>query len=402
MAAGAKRPRVLVLSRSYPNNVLPLHGLWVRQLAAGSVAICEPKVVSPVPWCPPLPRMPAYYASFRRVEHRRSDGGIEVLHPRFLVGPGSSLRALEATTYYAGIRRQVACLRRSFPFDLVQAHFTYPDGVVAARLGRRYGVPVVITEQAPWGQWLDDSALVRRQSLWAARQAAAHIAISRSVKESIERYVEPPRPVKVIPDAVDSSVFTLPQNGSKRDEQQVLFVGVIRHVKGVDVLLQAMRRLADQGTDARLALIGEAYYAGYRAEQDRLRTMTTDLGLEERVQFLGPKPLGELVATMQRSALLVLPSRAESLGMVLVEALACGTPVVATRCGGPEDIVDERVGVLVPPEDPQALAAGIQQVLDRRDAFDPAALRAHALERFGLDSVTARYAEVYEEVLARA
>ena len=105
---------------------------------------------------------------------------------------------------------------------------------------------------------------------------------------------------------------------------------------------------------------------------------------------------------MQQSAALILPSRAESLGMVLVEALACGTPVVATRCGGPEDIVNEQVGILVPPEDPQALANGIEHVLDRQAAYDPVKLRTHALENFGLQSVGDRLADVYEEAVRQS
>src|SRR5262249_6933036 len=124
------------------------------------------------------------------------------------------------------------------------------------------------------------------------------------------------------------------------------------------------------------------------------------LGLNGRVEFAGRQPLAALVAAMQESALLVLPSRAESLGMVLVEALACGTPVVATRCGGPEDIVTDEVGELVPPEDPEALADGISRVLVRRGSFDPAALRKHALERFGHESVVGRIADVYQAVLS--
>jgi glycosyltransferase involved in cell wall biosynthesis len=149
----------------------------------------------------------------------------------------------------------------------------------------------------------------------------------------------------------------------------------------------------------RLVLVGEGHFQRYTADQDDVRALAGELGLGERVEFAGRKPLGELVSEIQRSSVLVLPSRAESLGMVLVEALACGTPVVATRCGGPEDIVDERVGVLVPPEDPAALAAGIENVLDRRAEFDPAALRAHALERFGIESVIARYGELYSAAL---
>src|SRR6267143_570436 len=104
--------------------------------------------------------------------------------------------------------------------------------------------------------------------------------------------------------------------------------------------------------------------------------MVIKLGLESQIEFVGKKSNAELLRYLQESALLVLPSRRETLGTVLIEALACGTPVVATRCGGPEDIVTDEVGVLVPTEDPEALARGIQTVLERRKGFNPSKLRA--------------------------
>ncbi len=206
--------------------------------------------------------------------------------------------------------------------------------------------------------------------------------------------------MRVVPDAVDGDIFTLPEQGQRPILDQIIFVGAIRPVKGVDVLLRAVRLLVDAGRDVKLILVGESYFRNYQKEYDRLRQMAADLGIASRANFAGKKPFAELVWDIQRSALLVLPSRAESFGMVLVEALACGTPVVATRCGGPEDIVSAEVGILVPPEDPQALAAGIAQVLDRRSDYDPAKLRAYALERFGLESVGKRLQELYAEALS--
>lgn len=98
----------------------------------------------------------------------------------------------------------------------------------------------------------------------------------------------------------------------------------------------------------------------------------------------------------------MLPSRAESFGAVLVEALACGTPVVATRCGGPEDIVTDEVGILVPPEDPEALAVALESVLDHPERYEREVLRAHALARFGAPSVASRIGDVYARVLSGA
>jgi glycosyltransferase involved in cell wall biosynthesis len=396
---GERGLRVLVLSRSYPNNVLELLGLWVQALVRQSSQFCEVKVISPVPYCPPLPGMPEDYARFRRVSARRWDGDIEVRHPRFVVGPGYSTHRLEARLYYAGIRKTVAELRRDFPFDLIHAHFTNPDGVVGARLARRYGVPVVITEQNPWGPWMSQYPTVCRDAVWAARESARHIAISEAVRKTIEQFAGKRENLVVIPDGVDGSVFKMAPPGQGRVPDQLLFVGAIRPVKGVDVLLRAMRLLADCGRAAKLVLIGEAFYGPYRREELRLQRMTAELNLQDRVRFAGKQPFPELVRQMQQSAALVLPSRAESLGMVLVEALACGTPVVATRCGGPEDIVNDGVGVLVPPEDPEALAYGIEHVLTHAGKYDPARLRAHALEKFGLEAVGERLEQVYREAV---
>jgi len=161
-----------------------------------------------------------------------------------------------------------------------------------------------------------------------------------------------------------------------------------------------MKLLADRGRELKLVLVGESFYASYRREYERLRQMAADLGLGARVEFAGKKLGAELVRYMQDSALLVLPSRRESLGTVLVEALACGTPVVATRCGGPEDIVNDQVGVLVPPEDPEALARGIEHLLERRASYDPNRLRAYALENFGVEAVARQLASLYREALA--
>jgi glycosyltransferase involved in cell wall biosynthesis len=393
---------VLVLSRNYPNSAIPLLGLWVQETVRAASALCEQIVVSPVPYCPPLPGIPEDFSRFRNVDRRRLDGVVEVLQPRFLVGPGSRFAATEALSYYASVAPLVRRLRRRFPFDLVHAHFTYPDGFVAALLARRYEVPVIITEQAPWGPWLEAQPLVRRQALWAARNAAHHIAISSAVRDSIVARTASADNVRVIPDGVDGDVFRLPPPGVLRARGRILFVGAIRPVKGVDVLLNAMRILVDAGRDVRLVLVGEGHFRSYRREQKRLeREAEADASLEGRVDFVGAKPLDELVRLLQTSDVLVLPSRAESLGMVLVEALACGTPVVATRCGGPEDIVTDRVGELVAPEDPSALAMAIGRVLDREGWYDPAELRAHALRQFGIDGVIERIVDLYDSAVGR-
>lgn len=395
--AAGRRFRVLVVSRNYPNSVLPLLGLWVDGMVRLSSPFCDIKVISPVPYCPPLPRMPENFARFRRIERSRWDGGVEVFHPRMVIPPRTWFHGFEGFPYYGSVSRLADRIRSRFNFDLIHAHFTFPDGWVAARLSRRYGVPLVITEQASWRPWMDDYAAVRRRALWAHRHCSVHIAISRANRESIVHFTGESPKLRVLPDAVDESVFVLPPDGAPRIADQILFVGVTRPVKGVDILLRAMKLLADRGNGARLVLVGEGFYANYRMEYERLQRMAHELAIADRVEFAGGKPLPELVRYMQQSAALVLPSRRESFGMVLAEALACGTPVVSTRCGGPEDIVASDVGVLVPPEDPLALADGIERVLSSGQRYQPRRLREHAVENFGFASVATRLAVLYQE-----
>jgi glycosyltransferase involved in cell wall biosynthesis len=318
-----------------------------------------------------------------------------------LVGLGYSLHNFESATYHLAVRRLVGRLRRRFPFDLVHAHFAYPDGVVAARIARRYGVPLVITEQVPWRPWMDDYPLVRRQGLQAVRESAFLIAISRSVRDSITHFTGNLPNLRIIPDGVDGSIFQSAPAGVRVLPNQVLFVGVARPLKGVDILLRAMRLLVNRGSPAKLLLVGGSFYQAYRREYERLQRLAQELDLTSYVNFAGEKPLPELVRHMQESAVLVLPSRAESFGAVLVEALACGTPVVATRCGGPEDIVTDDVGILVPPENPEALAAAIQRVLSQRNRYDPARLRAYALERFSWDRIAQQTVQLYHQAVVQ-
>jgi glycosyltransferase involved in cell wall biosynthesis len=393
--------KVLVLSRNYPNNIMPLLGLWVEQLVQHTLGLCEPRVIAPVPYWPPLPGF-ADYARFRQVPAHEQAKGVEILHPRFVTGPGYWLHSYEASTYYRGIYRHVDRLRGDFPFDLIHAHFSYPDGVVAARLGRRYGVPVIITEHAPWRPWMDDYPRVRRQAVWAAQTCAFHLPVSRSVRKTIVHFTGESDRLRVVPVGVDGSVFTPLPDGRHPKPHQIVYVGRLHFKKGVDVLLNVMRQLIERRPQVRLVLVGgDLYYRHYRLQEEQLRRMAQDLGLQNHVEFVGMKPPHEVAQYVRESALLVLPSRSESFGATLVEALACGVPVVATRCGGPEDIVNDEVGVLVPKEDPDALVAGLEAVLDRRGEYAADKLRAYALENFSWERVAQQTVHLYRAAVQR-
>ncbi|HET9051248.1 MAG TPA: glycosyltransferase [Candidatus Dormibacteraeota bacterium] len=393
--------RVLVLSRNYPSSVMPLLGLWVEEptaLVAQRVAV---EVVSPVPWCPPLPRVgrAADLLRFRAVPRTEVRRGVTIHHPRFPIGPGATLLAQQARGYRLGVERFVAGLRRSFPFDLIHAHFTYPDGVVAEWLGRRHGVPVVVTEHAPWKPWIDRDAGVRRQVVDASRRVARHEPVSRWLADQIASYTGAPERIRVVPNGVDPERFVLAAPG-ERDADRVLFVGFPRPFKGLDILLRAMRAVVGARPAAHLAIAGGPIFRGNNAYIDEMRALAERLGLGDSVEFLGARPVEEVARLMATSAVLVLPSTMETFGVVLVEALACGTPVIAAIPGGPEDVVTPEVGRLVPFGDDVTLAASILDILGDPGRYPPERLRAFALERFTWSAVAGAVVDSYREVLA--
>lgn len=393
--------RVLVLARNYPNHVIPTLGLWVEGLVRCIADLCEIRVVAPVPYCPPLPSFVGY-SRFRNILRREEFHGIDVLRPRFLTGPGYSLHSIEASTYYWGIYKQVDRLRREFPFDVIHAHFGYPEGVVGVRLGRRYRVPVVITEHAPWLPWMENYPAVRRQAVRASRECCFHIAVSQYVRSTISHFTGESDRLRVIPIGVDCSVFVPGSSGERRkpNPEQILYVGRLQSTKGVDVLLHAMCQLITRRPTLKLLIVGGSLpYRNHLRQDKKLRALVADMGLQKKIEFVGVKPPREVAAYMQESALLVLPSRAESFGATLIEALACGTPVVATRSGGPEDIVRDDVGLLTPTNDPNALANAIEHILQAPEAFEAARLRNYALQNFSWERIARETVDLYRQAL---
>ncbi len=391
-------PKVLLLSRNYPNRITPILGLWVEGLVRHVAQLCEIKVIAPTPYCPPLPGL-KQFTKFRAVERRLEVNGVEVFHPRFLTGPGYSTYNLESSLYYSSIYRHVDRLRRNFRFDLIHAFFGYPDGVVAARLAARYNIPFIITEQASWIPWMDNYPSVQRRSVWASEQSAFHIAVSRFARQTIAYHTGENKRLRIVPNGVDVDIFTLRTNGEQMDPNQILYVGYMRHVKGVDVLLKAMQLVVKRNPKLKLVLVGGGIYRHSQAQESDLHVMARELGIEENVQFVGIKTPVEVASYMRQSAALVLPSRTETFGAVLVEALACGTPVVATTCGGTVDIVDDSVGRLVPKENAEELAKAILDIVSERSKFDPKKLRDYAVNNFGWEQIARRTVDLYSEAL---
>lgn len=393
-----ERPRVLHIARNFPNVALPRLGLWTDRLVRAPLPGVEAEVIAPVPYWPPIPG-PRDFTRYLAVPPRTVRRGVVVHHPRFVTGPGNLIARFEGRAFASVVAASANRIHRLNPVQVIHAHFVYPEGWAALRVARNLRVPFVITEHASWEPWLDRWPLARRRAVEAARASRFVVAVSHSLATSISHFVALGDRLRVIPNVVEEDVFTLPAPDSQRTPNRLVFVGLIRRVKGLDVLLDALRLLVNMGADVHLAVVGDSFYSPYKVDEVAARRQVEALQLGARVTFLGGMDPPSVVRELWRSDVLVLPSRREAFGAVLAEALACGLPVVATRCGGPEDIVTDDVGRLVDPENPLALATGIAAILKERKRFEPTYLRSYALSRFSATVVGARLTALYAEAL---
>jgi teichuronic acid biosynthesis glycosyltransferase TuaC len=392
---------VLIVSRLYPRPTDPVLGVFVEEEVRALARQCEIRVVSPSPWFPAVKLLPRWY-DYSQLPLREVRQGVQVYRPRTVVLPRNLLFPLLGFSFYLALRRLVREIEGEFPIDLVHAHMAYPDGFAAARLGKAMGRPTVVTLHGGDVTLYFRSYFGRRLGLWAIGNADRVIAVSDSLRRKvIEEDETLADKITVIPNCVDVSRFTpLPRSlarsrlGLSEDTQRVLYVGAITRSKGLDHLLLAFKILiaSTQGS-VELVLVGEGEY------EHNGRLLAQRSGLADHVFFAGKRPNAEIPLWMNACDVVALPSLSEGFGVVLVEAMACGKPVVATACGGPEEIVTSHTGILVPPADEKALAQAMLDALGDGGRFSPAVIRQHAVDNYVCEGIAARLLDVYAEAL---
>jgi glycosyltransferase involved in cell wall biosynthesis len=276
--------------------------------------------------------------------------------------------------------------------DLIDAHYFYPDGVAAVMLARRFDKPVVITARGSDLNILSRYRLPRQLIRWAANNASAAITVSQALKGELTSLGVDPARVHVLRNGVDLDVFRPPDPNAPRllglASLTLLSVGNLIPLKGHALVIRALQRLPD----AALMVVGEG------PDEQALKRLAAGLGVEKRVRFLGAIPHQQMPKVYGAADVLVLASEREGLANVLLEAIACGTPVVATDVSGnPEVVTGRAAGILIPQRTPEAIAEAVRNLL--ADPSGRAATRAHA-ERFGWRDTTRRQVDLFRAIVA--
>ena len=388
--------KLLTFTTLYPDSIRHTHGIFVesrlRHLLAGGKV--ESRVVAPVPWFPLKHSIFGSYAKLARVPRREVWHGIDVDHPRYPLIPKVGMTAAPWLMAAALKPMLVRIVETGYDFDIIDAHYFYPDGVAAVMLGRALGKPVVVTARGTDLNLIPRHHFPRRMIQWAARRCAAIITVCRALKDTLVQLGIPAHKVTVLRNGVDLALFKPPQDRhAVRDRlgvtgQTLLSVGGLIPRKGHDLVIRSLACLPG----FRLAI------AGGGAEEGKLRRLTDSLGLRERVTFLGTLSHEALARYYGAADALVLASSREGWANVLLESMACGTPVAATRIWGtPEIVTVPEAGVLIDDRSTRGLSEGIVRLFACYP--DRAATRRFA-EQFSWDPTTEGQEKLFAEVLA--
>jgi teichuronic acid biosynthesis glycosyltransferase TuaC len=383
MGVGCRPLRVLTFTRVFPNGQQPLHGVFVGERIRALSRLCDLQVIAPVPWTPPTRLLGKRYYSYSRIPREEFHERIPLKHPRFLVCP-KFFKSVDGMLMAAYSWQALSSMRRSFPFDVIDAHWAYPDGLAAAVLAKVFNVPLVLTIRGDDINVLPDFFLRRQLIRWALRQAALVIALSRELKERAQSLGDVASKTVVIPNGINSEIFYPGDRSEARrrlglspEGRILLSVGRLHSSKGYPLLVEALGQLSTEARDLRIVIVGESDHEA--DARPAIEAAAHRLGITEKVKLVGAQP-HSVVADWYRAAdLFCLPTHREGSANVLLEALACGLPCITTPVGGNPDIIStEEVGILVNPE-VKLLAPAIAQGLARH--WDRVRIADHVRKR---------------------
>jgi glycosyltransferase involved in cell wall biosynthesis len=352
----------------------------LRHLVASGEATST--VLAPVPWFPFTSARFGAWAVNARAPEREARHGIEIRHPRYPVIPRIGMSAAPWLLYRAMVPVVRRLLAEGGRFDAIDAHYVYPDGVAATWLGKRFGLPVVMTARGTDVNLIPAYAVPRRLIQRAIRDAAALVAVSAALKQALLALGAPDDKVTVLRNGVETTLFRPPADRAASRAAlgltgpTLVSVGGLIERKGHHRTIEAMRQIPGYA----LLIAGEG------PERERLSALIAAFDLGDRVRLLGPRPHTELPALYGAADASVLASSREGWANVLLESMACGTPVVASNIwGNPEVVRDPAGGVIYEPNTPDGIAGGVRRLFAALPSRE--ATRAYA-EPFSWDETT--------------
>ena len=392
--------KVLLISNIFPNSAEKERGVFTYGIAMALKARCRLEVAAPLPWVPaPLRKKNQGKYIHAQVPYKEEIGGLKVYHPRYAVIPGV-LGFMHSAFMFLPILRLIKRLERKEHIDLINAHWIFPDGVAAVWAARKLGKPVVLT--ALGCDINHYPSLLFRKGLikGALRKTDAVTVKGNSLREKVRGLHVPDEKIHVIPNGIDLQHFRIMDKAAARRQLNIrgdgpflLTVGSLDEVKGSRYLLEALSRMPHElKPPPHLLMVGDGPL------KQSLLSQARDFGIAQQISFFGRRPHHEIPIWMNAADLFCLPSIREGRPNALMEALACGTPAVASRVGSVPEIIHDENGRMAGAGDSESLRRQILGCLDR--SWDREAVRK-SVSGFTWDQCAALYMGTFQQVLKK-
>ncbi|MGB7998260.1 MAG: glycosyltransferase family 4 protein, partial [Photobacterium halotolerans] len=394
--------KILTISTLYPNASNPRHGIFVetrlRQLKK-HYPQTDITVIAPVPWFPFSHPVFGQYSDYASVPFTESRYGIRIYHPRYLVIPKLGM-SLTPSTLARSLHKQIARLmQQGFDFDLIDGHYFYPDGVAIASVASTLNKPFTMTARGTDINLIPAYPKARKRIQQVLSVSNHNLAVCEALRQSMIELGAVPDKVSTLRNGVDLELFSFSDESQQPALRQalnlpvnvpvILSVGLLIERKGHHLVIEALRHIPDA-----LLLI-----AGTGPKAKALSALAKQHGVAQRVRFLGKLSQEELSAYYGAADLLALASDREGWANVLLEAMACGTPVVATNIWGtPEVVRKPQAGTLVE-RNVTAIAEGIRQLLKK--PFSRADTR-HYAEQFDWSATSEGQYQLFNRLIKDA
>jgi len=380
--------RILFLTNIFPNPYEPLKGTFNLEMVKSLSEQHDVDVVCPVSWVEKSrakSRSPVAISSAR----------VTVRYPTYFYTP-KVFRRFYASFLSWSVRGALSDAVRNRRPDIVLSYWVHPDGAVALRFARTLGVPGVVMIGGSDVLLFTANPMRRRVIVGTLHEADAIITVSDNLKAKLTGFGIPPEKVTVVTRGVDATKFAPADRAAARrrlqladDARHLVWVGRMVPVKGLPLLLEACADLKRRGIAFCAHLIGSG------PDRAALGAQVAALGLERHVSFPGAVAHDDLPDWYRAADLVVLPSLSEGTPNVLLEAIACDTPFVASAVGGIPEIASDGIDTLVAPGDASALAAAIACALQRRPV-----LRDRRFAPGSQSAASARISRVLADVVA--
>lgn len=372
--------KALVYTSLFPNHKQPNNGVFIKhrmfewaKLDGNSI-----KVVAPVPYSPSLPLLGRWY-TYSQIRPHETMEGVEILHPRYPLVPKISMPFHGLSMFLSSIKT-MRSLYSNYAFDIIDAHYVYPDGFAAVLLGKLFRKPVVISARGSDINQFTRFKTIKPMLRFALKNANHTISVCGALKDEIINLGIADNKTTVIPNGVDVENFKVVDRsiardklGLSRNSKILLSVGLLIPRKGVHVTLEGLPLVLRQHKDLDFYIIGKGPY------EKELKRLIDRLHLNERVHLIGEVPNNELSTWYNAADIFCLASSREGWANVIMESLACGTPVIATNVwGAPEIITSEDIGFLAD-RSPKDIGEKLIEAFSR--SWDRNKIRAHVEKR---------------------